>query len=316
MEYVNSVKEDKWSSSDTSDHDDYKKNKNTSSMSSSSSTPKHKFLKEQLSRSTDEVKKDEKSRIMGIECLSEIRNESGRLIKTNDTVYKNVNENVNVEPKHVFEDVNEGLSDDQSPHLRRAFSKDSVNDPSSWRRSAVRIKRKANSYAKGDGLPQKVGGYRRNPKMSLPQDLPVGSDIPERIPSPSPNIRIKKMSLQVPMYTDSSPMSDVSSKSFVDIDTTPEDTDMPSFRSISPNFSPPSKQQKDKKKKGHKKHRSLSTILKPVWESERVASMVEKATDKAKPVMESDVVTYLAEKYDKVNLSIFVFHFREQLTKY
>ena len=195
------------------------------------------------------------------------------------------------------------IDDLSPPRLHRAVSRDAVNDPSAWRRSAVRIKRKTKSYAKGDEVPQKIGEYRGRARLSMPHHALMASNMEESIlPSTVQNIRKKKMSLQVPIFSDSSPIAAASSgfKSSPELETTPEETDTPYVRSISPNFSPPSTQQDVKQKKGHRKHRSISTILKPIWQSEKVEHLVEKATEKAKPILESEAVTYLTDKYDKV----------------
>ena len=327
MEYVNSVKFDKWSSSDTSDQDERKKRVSVSSTNSSSYHKKKPFegpLSRSLSRNTSDMKKgsSKKSKKSDRERPTDFGVFGDRLTKDNDNSSgKNDKSAFEDYQEDAFEEVDDDLTFDQSPKLRRSVTNGSSNDPSSWRRSALRIKRKAQSYSKVDEVSDSKND-RSRAKMSLQHPIvSVIHDQPDEIPKRNQNFRPKKMSLQLPIpqqQSSSSPMSDNSPnfKSYIDEDDEYNEYDTVSLRSVSPNFSPPSyslssRETFKKKDRSKRKTRSVSTILKPVWESERMQKAMGKASEKAKPFIdsasekarpffESEVGSYLVEKVDKV----------------
>lgn len=145
--------------------------------------------------------------------------------------------------------------------------------------------------------------------------MPFVHDVPREISPNNKKHRVMKMSLQVPIPRDSSPspMSDSSPnfKSYLDLDDESAENVPTSFiPPMSPNVSSSSSKKGDsilKQDRRKRKTKSVSTILKPVWESERVSSFVEKATEKAKPFLESEVGSYLVDKVDKVTFYITLF---------
>ena len=332
MEYVNSVKFDKWSSSDTSDQDERKKRASVSSTNSSSYHKKKSFegpLSRSSSRKTSDMKKDSsrKSKKSEFERPSDFGSFANRFSKENNNndSGKNGRDSFKEDQGDVFEEVDDDLTYDQSPKFRRSISNAPSNDPSSWRRSALRIKRKAKSYSKIDeALDSKTD--RSRAKMSLQHPIiSVIEDEPNEIPTRNQRFRQKKMSLQVPIpqqQSSSSPVSDNSPnfKSYIDEEDEFNEYDTVKLRSVSPNFSPPSfslppRETSHKKDKSKRKHRSVSTILKPVWESEtmqkargkaseRAKPFFDSASEKARPYLESEVGSYLVEKIDKVFISI------------
>ena len=315
MDYASSVKFDKWSTSDSSDQEEQNKKTGVVESTSSSSTRKKRSFAAQLSRSfsrsANDIMTDNLPKTLKVERPTDFGKHADQLTKTNEIYNKSgkATRCANDEQRDTFEDENKDLIDDEIPHLRRAVANVSTNDPSYWRRSAVRIKRKAKSYAKADGVTNKVNNDQRKKKLSLQQPcLPFPSDHTtmkkEISSSNNEKHRVKKMSLQVPIPRDSSPspMSDNSSpnfKSYLDN----IDDDENNETSFIPPMSPMSLQKGDnvmKQDRPKKKTKRVSTILKPVWESERVSSFVEKATEKAKPFFESEVGSYLVDKVDKV----------------
>ena len=318
MDYASSVKFDRWSSSDSSDQDE--RNKSTAvfeSASSSSSTRRKRSFAAQLSRSfsrsTNDVMIDNIPKTSKAERPTDFGKHADQLTKTNEIYNKNGKATTcsDDERRDNFEDENKDLIDDEIPHLRRAVANVAVNDPSYWRRSAVRIKGKAKSFAKADSVSNKVND-RRKAKMSLQQPMPFVNDVPREISPNNKTHRVKKMSLQVPIPRDSStsPMSDGSPnfKSYLDLEDESVENVPTSYMSpMSPNVSSSSSRKGNnvlKQDKNKRKTKRVSTILKPVWESERVSSFVEKATEKAKPFLESEVGSYLVDKVDKVTFHI------------
>ena len=323
MEYVNSVKCDKWSSSDTSDQDEKKKRVSVSSTNSYSYHKKKSF-EGPLSRNTSDMKKgsSRKSKKSDLERPTDFGAFGDRLRKDNNNRSgKNAKNGLEDYQGDVFEEVDDDLTFDQSPKLKRSITSVSSNDPSSWRRSALRIKRKAKSYSKVDEAMDSKND-RSRAKMSLQHPIvSVIYDQPDEIPTRNQNVRTKKMSLQLlipQQQSSSSPISDNSPnfKSYIDEEDEFNEYDTVSLRSVSPNFSPPSyspssRETSKKKDRSKRKTRSVSTILKPVWESERMQKAMGKATEKAKPFidsasekarpfLDSEVGSYLVEKVDKV----------------
>ena len=299
MEYVASVKQDKWTSSDNSDQDE-KKNQVTRRGSSSSFRRKH-YVKEQLGRSlslsTNDGKRGNKSKMMEIERPA-VDGKFAEIIETEkNATFRNENGKINSEEDNndTFDEVDVDLSDDHSPKLKRSITSASSNDPSSWRRSAVRIRRKANSHAPHDKPSFQTPDPRRKAKMSLCDPVAFDSDTHEK----------RKMSLQVPKsdYSSHSPMSESppSHSSFDATETFSGNGNTTPVSPASPSYLPPSGQHADTKKdRLKKKYRRVSSILKPVFEYDRMASLVEKAAEKSKPFLESEVGSYLVEKVDKV----------------
>ena len=245
---------------------------------------------------------------------------SDRFTNENNNIRGKNNKNVLEEDQgDVFEEVDDDLTYDQSPKLRRSITNASSNDPSSWRRSGFRTKRKAKSYSKID-VELESKNDRSRSKMSLQHPIIsiINDNEPEEIPKRNQNIRKKKISLQVPIPQHQSSSSDNSPnfKSFIDGEVEYHKDDMVRIRSVSPNFSPPSfslppRDMSTKKDRSKRKHRSVSTILKPVWESGTMQKAMGKASEKAKPFLdsasikarpflESEVGSYLVEKADKV----------------
>ena len=220
MEYVNSVKFDKWSSSDTSDQDERKKRASVSSTNSYSYHKKKSFegpLSRSSSRKTNDMKKRSSKKFKKSEF--ERPTDFGRIAdrfssenNNNNDSGKNEENSFKDDQGDVFEEVEDDLMYNQSPKLKRSVSNAPSNDPSSWRRSALRIKRKAQSYSKIDEVPYLKNDRSRakmslqHPIVSIIQDEPL--EVPKRNQKTGPK---KKMSLQVPIpqrQSSSSPVSD------------------------------------------------------------------------------------------------------------
>ena len=298
MEYVASVKQDKWTSSDNSDQDEQKNQ--VTRRSSSSSFRRKPSVKEQLGRSLslslNDGKRGNKSKSMETEHPSAVGKFAEIIETEKDDTFRNENGKIKSEEDNndTFDEVDVELSDEHSPKLKRSITSASSNDPSSWRRSAVRIRRKANSYASRD-KPFQTPDARRKAKMSLCDPVSFDFDTHEK----------RKMSLQVPKadYSSHSPMSESppSHHSFDATETYSVNGGITTARPVSPSYLPPSGQHADTKKdRLKKKYRRVSSILKPVFEYDRMASLVEKAAEKSKPFLESEVGSYLVEKVDKV----------------
>jgi len=163
MDYASSVKFDKWSTSDSSDQDERNKNTGFVELTSTPSTTRKKRsfaaqLSRSFSRSANDVMIDNLPKTLKTERPTDFGKHADQLTKTSYVYNKNGKATTcsDDERRDNFEDENKDLIDDELPHLRRAVANVSTNDPSYWRRSAVRIKRKAKSYAKADGVANKV----------------------------------------------------------------------------------------------------------------------------------------------------------------
>ena len=302
MDYVSSVKMDRWSSSDISDQEE--NNKKDSLGSSSSSFRRKKSLKKKLSRNlsrVSNVEKNDKSSKMEIDRSSHLEVYDDPLVKTNETMNKNGKDTTasSADDPDYFDAIEyHNVTNDLTPklnlYLTNVTSNDPTDSPSLIRRSAVRIRRKGHSFAGADGVVTKFTDEKSG-KLSLREPVSLFKDPQQE----------RKTSLQVPissMELSTSPMSDnpLNFKTYVDIHGAFNEENEDISRSASPNCTTPFDLNKPAKEKRKRKHRRVSSILKPVWESKRVSSFVEQASEKAKPFLESEVGSYLIEKVEKV----------------